>query len=125
MSSFNGKIILEKVGPHTWKVHSPFEYHVGYLGSGDVIRIPKGFVTDFASAPRGLWNLFPPDGPYTAAAIVHDYLYSEQGNVPEGKLRTRKECDEIFLEAMLELEVPLWQRYIMFWAVRVFGWMVW
>jgi len=42
------------------------------------IRIPKGFVTDLASVPSVLQGLYPNDGPYMSAAIVHDYLYWDQ-----------------------------------------------
>lgn len=41
---------------------------------GDIIVVPKGFETDFASTPRLLQNLFPPTGPWTKAAVVHDFL---------------------------------------------------
>ena len=41
---------------------------------GDVVRVPKGFHTDFASTPRILQSLFPPTGAWTKAAVVHDWL---------------------------------------------------
>jgi hypothetical protein len=42
--------------------------------NGDVIRVPRGFHTDFASTPRIFQNLFPPTGAWTKAAVVHDWL---------------------------------------------------
>ena len=42
------------------------------------VRVPIGFVTDFASVPRLFWSLLRPDGLYAYAAVVHDYLYWEQ-----------------------------------------------
>lgn len=80
--------------------------------------VPRGFETDFASVPRGLWNIFPPFGKYTPAAVLHDYLYRFS------KL-TRKRCDEIFLECMTALGVPYIKRYLMYWGLRVGGWAAW
>lgn len=46
-----------------------------WLGTkGDVIIVPKGFRTDFASTPRFLYPIFPPTGAWTKAAVVHDFL---------------------------------------------------
>lgn len=42
------------------------------------VRVPIGFVTDFASIPRMFWSLLRPDGIYSYAAIIHDFLYWEQ-----------------------------------------------
>jgi hypothetical protein len=42
------------------------------------VKVPAGFVTDFASIPRIFWIALPKDGLYTYPAIVHDYLYWEQ-----------------------------------------------
>lgn len=115
MSSFTGEIILKKIGERLWEVYTPFEYHVGDENSNDIIKIEKGTPTDFASVPRAFWTIFPPDGEYTAASIVHDDLYRKQS-------RTRKESDSIFIEAMKVLGVPLWTRWTMWAAVRAFGW---
>lgn len=41
---------------------------------GDVIIVPAGFRTDFASTPRFLYPIFPPTGAWTKAAVVHDFL---------------------------------------------------
>ena len=40
------------------------------------IVVPPHFVTDFASVPRPFRWLAPPDGPYAAASVIHDWLYS-------------------------------------------------
>jgi Protein of unknown function (DUF1353) len=42
------------------------------------VKVPVGFVTDFASIPRVFWIVLPKDGVYTYPAIIHDYLYWEQ-----------------------------------------------
>lgn len=99
---------------HRFELVEEFEYRVSHQHCEDVIRVPIGFRTDFASVPRPLWSFLPPVGLYAKAAVIHDYLY-------ESKSRSRKEADEIFLEAMVILGVPQWKRTLMFWAVRVFG----
>lgn len=102
-----------------------FDYYVGYEGSDDVVPVPNGFQTDFASIPRIFWPILPPVGRYSKAAVIHDFLcaecetYNYQYN--QYSIRTRQEADEIFLEAMTILEVKPWKRTLMFLAVRLWG----
>ena len=91
-----------------------FEYHVGDKESKEIILVPKGFITNFASVPRFFWSIIPPWGKYGKAAVIHDYLYYT-------KKYTRKRADEIFLEGMEVLGVSLWKRQVMYWAVRIFA----
>ena len=114
MSSFTNPPRLDFLGNYQFRLAAPFDYHVGEFPSEEVIEVPVGFVTDFASTPRFMWGIFPPHGPWAYAAIVHDYLYGE-GRKP------RKECDRIFLEAMKVLGVSLTTRVLMYLAVRLFG----
>lgn len=88
------------------------------------LKIPKGFVTDLASVPRLFRSLFPAHGSHSPAAIVHDYLYQMKGKIPSKNL-TRKQCDQVFLEAMKILNVPFWKRHLMYRAVRLGGWTHW
>ena len=115
---FSAPLTVTKTEKGTWLVANGFRY---YPLHSDPIDVPAGFETDFASVPRGLWNIFPPDGPWTQAAVLHDLLYNTRGF----HLRTRKECDKIFLEAMAALGVPFWKRQVMYRAVRCFGWAYW
>lgn len=120
MSNFTSDLTVTKLKnkKRLWRVDRVLEYHVGREGSKEVIRVPKGFITDFASVPRLFWMVIPPDGEYTAAAVVHDYLYHKH-------IYKRKRSDKIFLEAMKTLKVPFWKRRIMYRAVRLFGWVPW
>lgn len=120
MSSFTQPLTVTKLSARRWRVERAFEYHVGFEDSSEVISIPQGFITDFASVPRIFWVLFPPDGKYTQAAVVHDYLYMRHGILAEREY-SRKRCDQIFLEAMKVLGVPLLTRRIMYTAVRIGG----
>lgn len=119
MSRFTSVLV---VSPYqdgkTWYLRSPLVYEVGALGSNDLVAVPQGFTTDFASIPRLFWIVLPRWGKYGNAAVVHDYLYYDQS-------RSRREADQIFFEAMEVLEVPYWQRDPMHWAVRAFGWFDW
>jgi len=81
------------------------------------IVIPKGFVTDFASVPRLFLSIIPKMGRHRIDAVLHDYLYSGT----RYKKLTRKDCDKLFLEAMVESQVPRWKRSVMYRLVRLFG----
>lgn len=82
------------------------------------IVVPRGFITDMASVPRFLWWLYSPFGSYGNAAILHDWLYSSE-------LFSRKTCDQIFRHAMQVSGVNVIRRNIIYFAVRMFGWLVW
>jgi len=95
-----------------WEIYEDLTYQDNKL---DIkITVPKGAKTDFASIPRIFWPILPPVGRYSKAAVVHDYCYRHG-------LFTRKISDLIFLHAMEELGVAKWKRFVMFWAVRLFG----
>lgn len=119
MSRFTNVLIVSPLADgKSWLLHDPFGYAVGSENSDDVIDVPVGFMTDFASVPRPLWWLFPRWGLYGNAAVIHDYLYWDRS-------RSRKESDNIFLEAMQVLEVGFVTRNLLFLGVRVGGWIAW
>lgn len=80
-----GKFTVFLMQPMIWKIGS----------TNDTITVPTGFVTDFASIPRALWTLLSPTGPYRLAAVVHDWLYWDQGC-------TRDQADNLLYIAMQE-----------------------
>jgi hypothetical protein len=84
-----------------------------------IIRVPKGFHTNFASTPRPIWGILPPRGRWSRAAALHDYLYSQPGDI------TRRFADSLFCEAMIQCGVWEWQAVAMWAAVRVFGGRFW
>jgi hypothetical protein len=82
------------------------------------VRVPAGFVTDFASIPRAFWSVSRPDGLYTYPAIVHDYLYWEQTT-------SREVADQILRFGMEDFKVdPVTIRTI-YASVRVGGGFAW
>lgn len=111
---FLDPLILEYVDGRSWKLVNDFDYHTDVY-EHQPIRIPAGFLTDFASVPKVLWNLMPPTGRYGKAAVVHDYLYRTQGQA------TKAEADSVFLEAMTALGVGWWTRNTMYQGVKRFG----
>jgi hypothetical protein len=139
VSSFTTPLLVEildqtRSGRITARLIEAFQYEVGALGSGEVIRVPKGYVTDFASVPRFFWRVEPPLGRAGKAAVVHDYLYSQRGCIPidtpdwwpapsggHFQLYTREEADGIFREALAVLGVGALKRHMLWAAVRVGG----
>lgn len=119
MSRFTDALVVSPLADgKTWVLLRSFGYEVGAEGSGDVIDSKLGFMTDFASIPRIFWIILPKWGKYGNAAVIHDWLYWSQE-------RSRAESDQIMFEAMGILAVPAWQRYPIYWAVRIFGFIAW
>lgn len=114
MSEFTTPLILVMLPHRQWLVHERFEYHVGQIDSGIVIRVPKGFKTDLASIPRIVWPILPPHGYYGKAAVIHDYCYVHA-------IESKRWADDVFLEAMGILGIPRWKQIVMYWSVRLFG----
>lgn len=115
MSSFTTPAILELLSRYKWRVVQPFVYYTDIDPTQRIeIDVPVGTITDLTSVPRILWSIFPPNGEYAKAAIVHDYLYSNA-------IGTKAWADNVFREAMGVLKVPKWRRITMYWAVRLFG----
>ena len=124
MPKFMKPLVVKKVNDNEWEVYEELEYHVGSKDSEEVIIVPKGTLTDFASIPKILWNILPPHTEVAPISVIHDYIYSLRGKLPD-KTYTREEGDKIFLEGMQVLGVPLWKRYTMFYAVRTAGFIYW
>jgi hypothetical protein len=83
-----------------------------------LVFVSVGFVTDFASIPRIFWSLLRPDGLYTYAAIVHDYLYWFQPC-------PRDTADQVLSAGMEDFGVDTVTRTAIFQAVHLFGNSAW
>ena len=75
------------------------------------IRVPNGFVTDFASVPWYARSAISVLGRHSIPAIVHDYLYWEQRC-------TREQADAILADAMDEYNSSKWQQWLVFYSVH-------
>ena len=104
-----------------WILDNDFIYYHG----GQKIEVPAGFTHDLASVPVPLNVFFRKHGKHSKAAIVHDYLYENQGLVSQYKRYTRSESDEIFYQAMLESDVSKFKAWCMWAAVRAGGYFAW
>ncbi len=118
MSSFTSKLVLSPINSRFWQLEKEFEYKVGDIDSSEIIKVPAGFITDFASVPKIFWSVLPPWGTYVKAAIIHDFLYKRQ-------IYSRKKTDQLFLEGMKILKVSNSTRLTMYLAVRIFGNSTW
>lgn len=89
--------------------------------------VPAGFITDYASTGPAA-GLFKPNDPhYAQAAILHDFLCQRRevdfyvaGFWHRVEI-SRKECDDVFLDAMKALGCPVWKRTILYTAVRAYA----
>jgi Protein of unknown function (DUF1353) len=99
-----------------WIVRQPLTYRIGV--SKEQLTVPVGFVTDFASIPQALQSIIRQNGPYILPAVVHDYLYWDQGC-------TRVQADQIFLLAMIENNVGTVHRNAIYQAVAAAGSFAW
>lgn len=98
---------------HDWLLVNDVVYRPG--DAAVAITVPRGFVTDFASIPRAFWAAdLSPNGRYSKAAIVHDYLYWTQAC-------SREQADNLLDIAMQESNVGYLQRNTIYWGVRAGG----
>ncbi len=107
------RIVPEPTDGKPWRLSSPLGYR---CGDGLTTIVPEGFRTDFASVPWFCRRMFPQDGPWTYAAIVHDYYCDIRPPHVSSK-----RAAAIFLEAMEALDVHAFQRNCMYRAVLWFG----
>jgi hypothetical protein len=91
------------------------DYYYCYPVTRQVIRVEKGFETDFASIPVWASAVFNPIGDNAEAAVVHDWLYAV------GEPGQREEADAIFLYALNQAGVAPLQSKLMYEAVRAGG----
>ena len=113
MGYFVGELKLERAGSKDWKTLEDLLY---VTNDAFRIEVEAGFETDGASIPRGLWSFIghPLNGKHARAATIHDYMY-------ENAIRTKKEADLIFREAMKTDGVSKLRRNLMYYAVHLFG----
>lgn len=117
---FDSELSIEAASPTTWRLTRPLVW----TGERDTFTVPAGFVTDFATSPRFLHWLVLPYGPYTRAAVLHDFLLTalatwESKDRPVGvMLANSRDTDGIFRRAMRDLGVSWAKRWTMWAAVR-------
>ncbi len=111
---------VEKTGEYidgrpVWEVLIPLVYQIPINGGQKLtLVVPAGFKSDLASTPRAVWWLVPPDGKWTEPAVVHDYLYSQ-------RKCSRWVADALFRQALRDVGVGWWLRWLIWLAVRLFA----
>jgi hypothetical protein len=122
MSKFIGELVVEVVDDDA---QGKFELHQSLTfvstKKHKIITVPKGFITDFCSVPwiPGIYELL--GGKARKSGTVHDYLYSK----PHNKGVRRMTADTMLRE-MVQIEgIPVWQSWLFYLAVRLFGWWFW
>lgn len=83
---------------------------------GQLVRIPSGFVTDYASVPRVPVAYLVAGDKGSKAAVLHDYLYSLGGTQED-----KKYADDAFYAGLRELGIGVVTSWLMYQAVRSFG----
>ena len=99
---FSTPLIVMEVSDSKWRLVKDLVYH----GNNDTFTVLSGFNTDFASVPRLFWNIIPPTGRYTKAAVLHDWFYQTH-------VVSRKDADGMFRKIMKEERVGFLKRNIM------------
>ena len=153
MSSFTRKLdVSPLLNGRDWILNKTFIYHIWSRYSKEIIKVPAGFITDFASVPRltnplltllaiifilldwawlgisllvliSIASWFSPYGKHEKPAVIHDWLYHEKKIM--GEPITRKRADDVFKEAMEVRNVESWRIFVEYWAVRLFGFVSW
>lgn len=123
-----------------WGIREDYTYYARLLKL--IILIKEGFYFDLSSIPRILWPVVASHELGTIGPLLHDYMYRHAGRItvwePNHSIfarRTgvqeriivisRKQADQIFLEAMEREGIGKVKRYSAYWAVRLFGLLAW
>lgn len=119
MSSFTSKLLIEPLEDgRTYRLVRPFSYHIGTRYSRIVVRVPKNFLTDFASIPKWLWAWLPDWARINKPSVAHDFMYRCLD-------WNRALCDAVFYEMMLidfrKHKTGKFYAFIEWLAVRIFG----
>ncbi|MDI1336342.1 MAG: DUF1353 domain-containing protein [Lacunisphaera sp.] len=103
-----------------YQLTQDFSYQSDKLGL--TITVPAGLVTDFASIPRPVWQLLDPEDPIIAwPSVVHDFLYTCKGTLPDGTKYKRVQADGVLREAMEFCGAGSIIRESVYQAVKNFG----
>lgn len=103
-----------------------------YKTGDHTLTAPAEYRTDLASIPRVFWSLLAPEELSLAAPLFHDLVYRSAGELPagridppDGRIFTRREADDLFLEIMKKAKIARWKRTAAYLAVRGFASFAW
>lgn len=114
---FKTELKIEAVrGEDAYILIDPLIYTVE---DGDVIVVPIGFKTNFASVPSmAKWYIDDDSYLIRSPSVVHDFLYSRD-SARYGY--TREAADKVLRAAMIEQGMRKSQAYFIYYILRVFG----
>ena len=104
-------------GKH-WELLKELVIDVGEIDGKDLIRIPKGFITDFGSIPPPFNLVVNPQGKAKPWFVLHDYLYQTQE-------RSQLVVDAMLNEGMTSSEINMFQRFCVYRGLRLGGFITW
>lgn len=132
-----GNVIFN--GRTEWILFEDFSLRVPMGRSQYEFFVPAGMTTDFASIPRLFTFLISPVDPkILAAALIHDDLYKSRSKNAVSKTigqdtplhtkithqKTSRFMADAWLREIMRLyEAPLWKQFVVYYAVRGFGWL--
>lgn len=101
-----------------YELREPFTLRSPAIGE---ITVPAGFVSDFASVPRAaLWYVDDDDPAILYGSIIHDWIYSQLGQLGALCL-TRAQADDLLRQTMLACGARPAQAWVVYQAVRLGG----
>ena len=111
-----------------WELAAEYQYT---RPSGEVLVIPAGFHTDFASSPRAFWPLgMDPTGILLVPSLIHDWGYRHDWyfdgsgrRVHEGE--GKRFHDRLLREICAEVNGMVVPGFVAWLALDVFGWRAW
>jgi len=110
-----------------WKLFE--NMHVKWKNGNQVFDfiVPKGFLNDMGSVPRGLWWYIPPTGPGNIGFIAHDWAYSDHpGPVDQNGVKMTREQADAMMKDLLEYGgMRIDRRFVAWRGVRRGGWLSW
>lgn len=118
MSKFPDELLISEAGYVHDCLLVRVERDFSYISSYGKVTVKKGTISDGASIPKMFHSILGPFGRWFKSALIHDVLYKKDC----GYDFDRKTCDLIFLEGMVDLQVPFIKRQTIYRAVRLFGW---
>lgn len=111
--------------PRRWWAEFEQDLNIRSGIAGD-FTVPAGFLTDGASVPRICWALLSDSDPdILYPSFAHDWLYSCNGHLANGKRLDKAQCDHVIYELMLACGAPRWKAGAVFYALAIGGQAAW
>ena len=106
--------LLKKRDKHGNNLYRLLECYV----HGDGTVVPRGFVTNFVTIPKGLrWFIRPSE--LREAAVVHDYRV---GEFDQRSIKySRRKADRLLVKDLARIGIPWYKRELIWLALRTYA----